>query len=24
MARSREFEGVIVPLGDGLWVGRRR
>jgi predicted O-methyltransferase YrrM len=24
MARSREFESVIVPLGDGLWVGRRR
>jgi len=24
MARSPEFESVIVPLGDGLWVGRRR
>jgi predicted O-methyltransferase YrrM len=24
MARAREFESVIVPLGDGLWVGRRR
>jgi predicted O-methyltransferase YrrM len=24
MARSREFESVIVPLGDGLWVGLRR
>ncbi len=24
MARSREFESVIVPLGDGLWVGRKR
>src|SRR4029450_8658170 len=23
MARSSAFEGVIVPLGDGLWVGRR-
>ena len=23
MARSPEFESVIVPLGDGLWVGRR-
>jgi predicted O-methyltransferase YrrM len=24
MARASEFESVIVPLGDGLWVGRRR
>jgi len=23
MGRSRAFESVIVPLGDGLWVGRR-
>jgi predicted O-methyltransferase YrrM len=23
MARSSEFESVIVPLGDGMWVGRR-
>jgi predicted O-methyltransferase YrrM len=23
MARSPHFESVIVPLGDGLWVGRR-
>jgi len=23
MARSAQFESVIVPLGDGLWVGRR-
>ena len=23
MARSPDFESVIVPLGDGLWVGRR-
>ena len=24
MARSPAFESVIVPLGDGMWVGRRR
>ena len=24
MAKVRELESVIVPLGDGLWVGVRR
>ena len=24
MARTRELHSIIVPIGDGMWVGVRR